>query len=240
MLTLHNSVESFFQLNYSVHLSKITDVSKSNDGKFFVNSEVPAWDFDGITKKLFPKTQPSSTDCVLFSKNNIFFVEFKSGLEKLVDWSNYDSSKIQCQEIGDRPCAKFGNLLRQRDEYKENMLQLNIQMKASDSYKTFEKIIIPQMSQHPSKHVFKYHLHFITVIDCKDIENDICEDIMLQMSDAKPIPKTNHITNIKSCLKRFARQDLWYDDIKVFGVQSFLDFLNATFPPNVTVTFQNN
>ena len=63
---------------------------------------------------------------------------------------------------------------------------------------------------------------------------------MLQMSDAKPIPKTNHITNIKSCLKRFARQDLWYDDIKVFGVQSFLDFLNATFPQNVTVTFQNN
>lgn len=240
MLKLQNSVESFFQSNYSAHLSKISDVSKSNDGKFFVNSQVPAWDFDGITKKLFPKIQPSSTDCVLFSKGHIFFVEFKSGLENLVDWSNYNPTKIQCQEIDNRPCAKFGALLRQRDEYKENMLQLNIQMKASDSYKTFEKTIIPQMHKSPTKKVYKYHLHFVTVVDCKDVENDICEDIMFQMSEAESIPKTNHISNLKSCLKRFARQDLWYDDIKVLGVQDFLDFLESTYPTKTIANSTNS
>ena len=224
-LKLNTSVESFFQSNYPEYLSKISEVSRSDNGAFFVDSNVPAWDFDKITQNIFKKNPPDSSDCILLSGKDIYFVEFKSGLDKLVDWKNFDPNKVVCKVLGDRPCVKLGTLLRQRDDYKEDALRQNIQLKASDSYRTFERNIISKMLQIDSGKSYNYRLHFVAVVDCEDIENDVFEDIMSQMSETLHVPETNHVSKIRSCLKRYARPDIWYDDVNVFGVQEFLDFL---------------
>lgn len=230
MLGLHSnvSIESFFNEHFHEHLSTISEVSKSDNGSFFIDSDVPAWNFDKITGCCFPKNSPFSTDCVLFSQKNIYFVEFKSGLDKIIDWSNFNSDGVRCAVLGDRPCPRYGIALRQRDDYKEGMLLLNFQMKASDSYKTFEKKIISQMNQ-PAESLCKYRLHLMAVVDCENFENSYCENIMLQMSESEAVPEMNHIAKIQNALKRFNRSDIWFDQVDVYGVQDFCDFLKETF-----------
>lgn len=223
------TAEVFFQKTFSECLSKISDVSKSDDGKFFVKSDMPAWNFDQITKKLFPKREPGSVDSILFSGKNIYFIEFKSGIEKLIDWKKFDPNKILCEVLADRPCPRLGIMRRQRDNYKEDMLLLNFQMKASDSYKTFEKMIVPKIIKQGATTYFKCHLHFIAVVDCQRKENEVTENILLQMSNAETFPEINHLAKIGDALKKFERNDLWYDRVVVYDVEGFLSFLDEKF-----------
>lgn len=230
MLGLHSdlSIESFFSERFSQYRSTISQVSRSDDGRFSVESDVLAWNFDGITGSYFSRIHPYSTDCILFSNNNIYFVEFKSGLDKLVDWSNFDPNGICCRVLGDRPCHHYGILLRQRDDYKEKMLLLNFQMKASDSYKTFERKIIPEIDC--SAEIYReYRLHLVAVVDCDNVENSLYENILFQMSESNPIPTTNHITKIQNALNKFRESEFWFDEVLVYGKQEFQDFLRDNF-----------
>lgn len=222
------SIESFFNSSFPQCLSTISEVSKSDDGSFFIDSDVPAWNFDKITAKFFPKNQPFSTDCVLCLEKDIYFIEFKSGIDKLIDWSNFDADKVRCAVLANQPCSRYGIAVRQRDDYKEKMLLLNFQMKASDSYKTFEKKIVPKMNK-PAERLCKYRLHLMAVVDCENFENDFFENIMLKMSENESVPEVNHISKIESALKRFGRSDIWFDQVDVYGVRDFLDFLNEKF-----------
>ena len=223
------SVESFFSTAFPQYHSTISEVSKSDDGTFFVDSNVPAWNFDKITESFFPNNHPFSTDCILCLNNDIYFVEFKSGIDKLIDWSSFNPDRVRCAVLGNQPCSRYGITVRQRDDYKEEMLLLNFQMKASDSYKTFEKKIIPAMKNPSESLCRKYRLHLMAVVDCEEFENNYCEDIMLNMSESESIPEVNHISKIKNALKRFGRSDIWFDQVNVYGVQDFLDFLNENF-----------
>lgn len=224
---VQGSIKKYLTSAYINECQDVKDISKSDDGTFFVDSDIKGWNFDLITKKLFPKRTPASVDGIFIKDRKIFFVEFKSGLKKLIDWKNFDPDKVKCPVINEHPCAKIGNLLRQRDNYKVDMLKYNFQIKAAESFITFKRRILSQIAIQNGE-CSKYTLEYIVVIDTCDSALELSESIEIEMSEEEPT-SVNYFSLFKNSLRHFGRQDLWFDKISVYDVDTFKDVFNSCF-----------
>ena len=217
---LSGSAEEYLNTLCSKYKSTISTISKSDDGNFFVDSNVEGWNFDKISDSFFPKQHACSADGIFLQSKRICFVEFKSGFEKLINESNFNPALTICPMIKNQPCKDYGKLLKERDRYKNKELQENIQLKAMESIHTFEKLMSPQINEQ-KKSMMKYMLTFYAVIDGENSENEIYEKIGSDMGGVD-VSKTNYFSKLQSCLTRFRNPQLWYDEVEVLSADQFL------------------
>ena len=63
--------------------------AKSNKSvSLLLSDKTEAYDFDDITKYIFPKYTPSSADAILIKTNKIILIEFKGGFERKISEDN--------------------------------------------------------------------------------------------------------------------------------------------------------
>lgn len=222
---LSGSAEECLNLSYGKYKSTVSDISKSDDGNIFIESSIEGWDFDKISDSFFPKQHAYSADGIFLRPKRVFFVEFKTGFEKLVNESNFDPRLTRCPKINNQSCKDYGELLKERDRYKNKELQENIQLKAMESFHTFEKLIRPDINKQ-NESINKCLLVFYAVIDGQNSENELYEKIGADMGGVD-ISETNYFAQLKSCLIRFRKPDLWYDEIDVLSADQFLNKFSA-------------
>ncbi|MFK7780600.1 MAG: hypothetical protein QM490_05715 [Candidatus Gracilibacteria bacterium] len=75
-------IYSIFHSNFKDYKSSLKQTSLDNENNQYLcfNEENIVYDFDKITKELYPEKQPSSYDALLFQKENnrVFCIEFKN------------------------------------------------------------------------------------------------------------------------------------------------------------------
>lgn len=219
------SAEEFLNSLWEKYRSTVASISKSDDGSFSIDSDIEGWSFDKISDSFFPKQHAYSADGIFLCSKRICFVEFKSGFEKLINDSNFNPSLITCPKISGQPCKDYGELLKERDRYKNKELQENIQLKAMESFHTFEKLMSPDVGKQVNT-TTECLLVFYAVIDGENSENEIYEKIGADMGGVD-VSETNYFAKLKSCLIRFRKPGLWYDEIDVLSVDQFLNKFSA-------------
>ena len=112
---------------------------------------------------MFKKNTPASVDGAFVVGKWIYFVEIKSGYKNLVSEKNIDMEKLRCPYKENQPCEKNAQLLVDENKWLCKVLKTNIQLKAAESYRTFEKKIVPSIKDTDSDR--RYCTCFIAVID---------------------------------------------------------------------------
>jgi hypothetical protein len=224
-VVLSSSAEEYLDSLWKKYKSTIADISKSDDGSFGIDSDIEGWNFDKISDSFFPKQHAYSADGIFLRSKRICFVEFKSGFEKLINESNFNPSLTVCPKISGQPCEDYGELLKERDRYKNKELQENIQLKAVESFHTFKNLMCPSIDKQ-TENTTECLLVFYAVIDGENSENEIYEKIGADMGGVD-VSDTNYFAKLKSCLIRFRKPDLWYDEIDVLSVGQFLNKFGA-------------
>lgn len=224
-VVLSSSAEDYLNSLWGKYRSIVAVISKSDDGSFCIDSDIEGWNFDKISDTFFSKQQAYSADGIFLRPKRICFVEFKSGFEKLVNESNFNPALTICPQISGQPCEDYGKLLKERDRYKNKELQENIQLKAMESFHTFEKLMCPNIEEQIET-TAEYLLVFYAVIDGENSENEIYEKIGADMGGVD-VSETNYFAKLKSCLIRFRKPGLWYDEVDVLSVGQFLNKFSA-------------
>ena len=62
------NLSQFASEHWDTYLKSITEISKNNDGKSLVESDVQLYNFDLICQDLFQENPPSSADAIKFKK----------------------------------------------------------------------------------------------------------------------------------------------------------------------------
>lgn len=107
--------------------------AKSNKSvSLLLSDKTEAYDFDDITKYIFPKYTPSSADAILRKTNKIILIEFKGGFERKISEDNFDREKCRCEKIND-VCENYASLLKSNLKNIRKELTANLLKKAAES-----------------------------------------------------------------------------------------------------------
>lgn len=229
-IVVKGNVEVFFKNKYSNAWQPISQLSKSDHGSFFIGSSTYGWNFDLVTTSLFKTNTPTSVDGVFVVGKWIYFVEFKSGYKNLVSEKNIDLEKVGCPYKGNKPCEDKTRLLIDENKWMGEVLKTNIQLKAAESYRTFEKKIVPTIKETESDR--RYCTCFIAVLDqedpSKDSVNDEFEVIQRDLAHSTS-SEENYVADMYNALRRYAKPELWYDKSTAMSASVFEKFVNDGF-----------
>ena len=118
---------------------------KSNKSvSLLLSDKTEAYDFDDITKYIFPKYTPSSADAILMKTNKIILIEFKGGFERKISEDNFDREKCRCEKIND-VCENYASLLKSNLKNIRKELTANLLKKAAESCWTLEHHLLPEV-----------------------------------------------------------------------------------------------
>lgn len=229
-IVVKGNVEAFLQSKYSNAWQPISQLSKSDHGSFFIDSSTCGWNFDAITTSLFKKNTPASVDGAFVVGKWIYFVEIKSGYKNIISKKNINLEKLRCPYKGNEPCEDCAQLLIDKNERQCKVLKTNIQLKAAESYRTFEKKIIPSIKDAESER--RYCTCFIAVIDqedpSKDAVNEEFEGIQMDLAHDTSLEK-NYVADMNDALRRYAKPELWYDESTAMSASVFKEFADEGF-----------
>ena len=229
-IVVKGNVDAFFKSKYSNAWQPISQLSKSDHGTFFVDSPTCGWNFDAITKSLFTTNAPTSVDGTFVVGKFIYFVEFKSGFKNLVSEKNMDLKKVECPYKENKPCEEYAQLLIDENKWLCEVLKTNVQLKAAESYRTFEKKIVPSINENECER--RYCTSFIAVVDqedpSKDSVNDEFEAIQRDLAQ-RASPENNYVADMYNRLCRYAKPELWYDESIAMSASVFEKFANEGF-----------
>ncbi len=208
--------------NWSEFIDTVTEVSKINEEESLVTNKFPIYYFDNICKSLFPKGNiPSSADGILFKKNNIDLVEFKSGFKQKITKEKFNPDIGKCLETN-KICSDYWDLFWENQDRKRSELIESIKLKAIESYILLEKHIFPNCKNNETEKPTK--LVFTVVID--EDGTDGIEDTLAELSDSEP-NTNNSLVSIRQALKRFTNMkdadgnSYFYDEIRVLTANDF-------------------
>lgn len=213
----------YARCNWAVHYKTVSEISKNKKtGHPLVESDVQMYDFDEITKDLFPNNSPASADGLLLTSKKTILVEFKSGFFKKITKDTFDSSQGVCKHLN-AVCEDYWNLFFKSQKLETQVLIDSLKMKAAESYTLLEKHIIPACSTSPS-----CRITLVVVIDCNS--DDGIEDTLAEL--AKSPSHTNQCSQVRNSLTRFlSHQDYYgnsyyYIDLKVMSPCEFQAYLS--------------
>lgn len=212
-----NDVKEFLENNYAEYLESVSDLSRSDNGKILVEDERKLYNFDKITKKIYPQNSPESADALYASDNKIFFVEYKSGFSKKINKKNFDPKKMTCYDNDEKYCEAYARLFLKNQKNEDKILKHSIHFKAVESYMTYMQEIASKCGKELDK-----VLYCVVVDDYVDNMEDILNSLAAKKSD------TNIREELRQSLSRFRKRkkkSYYYDDIKVFSPYEFKKFL---------------
>lgn len=200
-------------------LGTFKELSKGSNG-ILVNSEEIGYNFDAISKDLFRGNKLKSADSIAVKKDTIYFIEFKTGFKKIIDFKNFDFNLWKCKTTGN--CCKDGlHYFQQYHNATLNEMKLSIHLKLIESFFILDKIIIPNCSYSETS----YKLKFIAVIDgVNDAPLDMIESGLNSLSKIES--KNNFIDDFKKSLKKYIIKDsnennLLFDEVSVLQKEEF-------------------
>lgn len=205
--------------NETEFLNTFKELSKGSNG-YLVNSEEIGYNFDAISKDLLNGNKLKSTDSIVVKNDVIYFIEFKTGFKKIINYKNFDFSLWKCETTG--KCCQDG--LRYFKQYHKstlNEMKLSIHLKLIEIFFILDKFILPNCSNAK----FSYKLKFIAVIDgVNDAPLDMIESGLNSLSKIES--KNNFIDDFEKSLKKYIVKDskennLLFDEVKVLQKEEF-------------------
>ena len=212
--------KKYAENNWNEYLETITDVSMTGNGVVFVESEEKIYNFDKINDMLFvAEYKPASVDGIYFRNDEVFLVEFKTGFYQKIRKDNLNSVKAKC-EFKRSECADYWNLFFENQERKIGELISSIKQKAIESYVTINEDIAPFCK---IKNSSKFNL--VVVIDVNENEQEV--GILEELTGKDSFM----LSRVRRSLKRFMvkkrhLKSYYFDNISVFGAESFLKYIN--------------
>ena len=138
--------------------------------------------------------------------------------------------KLRCSYKGNQPCEDCAQLLIDKNKWLYKLLKTNIQLKAAESYRTFEKKIVPSINEDEGER--RYCTSFIAVIDqedpSKDSVNDEFEVIQRDLAHST-LSEENYVADMYNALRRYAKPELWYDESTAMSASVFKEFADDGF-----------
>lgn len=135
--------------HWNDYRTTVTEASRSEQGKVLVKHSFPLYNFDQISKDLFPEDHtPTSADGLYISDGNIHLVEFKSGFKQKVTKNSLEKKKEKDPKYGrcpkimdiDDPCWECflkGICLDKQDEKIQKLLSSLYYDDCSEYWKLF-------------------------------------------------------------------------------------------------------
>lgn len=145
-------VENYLEINLGDCKSTLKECSKNDQGVSIVYNNKKAFNFDKISKKIFPSGL-TSIDSICFRNKHIDFVEFKSGFLDKIDM-NYNPSTYPCIDE-----EYFKLLTKVRKKEKKELTQ-NIQLKIVESLYVLKDIILPKCDDTSTEYDINFTLVF--------------------------------------------------------------------------------
>lgn len=226
---IQKNVEKYASENWGTYRKTITECSKpSEKSNPILECDDTIYCFDDICKSMYEeKNLPASVDGINFEKNEIQFIEFKTGFKDKITREGYAKSELAiCERTGEICEWYWGEFFKRRDKEKEELIS-SLKIKALDTYLIFDKRIFPSCDDYPAK---KVNLRLIIVLDVDPLEN--MEETLEELA-GKEASNENWVRKVKQSLKRFLRekdaqgQDYLYDCVEVYSVQEYYKFLSA-------------
>ena len=220
---MNNSpIYNYASSHWQGYLKPISELSKSEDGRVLINSNLQYYSFDVITEDVSDKTKMASTDAIWFSEKAIELVEYKTGFRDIIDINNYDPSKARCPKHNEACEDVYKWVCKNRRQEKDNLL-LNIRLKALESIITLKKRIFPQCNQ-----VQSIPINLTVVIDANPTDEE--EKILGELSNDSGFTSndSNPLDVIKQSLSRYNSvsdedgKTFLFNSIEVLGSQSYL------------------
>ena len=125
-MEITKDIENYFQTHFFDFKEKLSVCSEDNKGNAMVSNSPEAFNFDKISKLLFP-SEIASIDCVFFEKQYMDFIEFKGGLIDKIN-KNYQSPNYPCATCNELHKDGYKFFLDKQESLKKNIHQ-NIQLK---------------------------------------------------------------------------------------------------------------
>lgn len=214
------NIEDFLKnYNNKLFFKTLKELSEGSNG-CLVNSEEMGYNFDEISKSLLRGSKLKSADSIVVKKDVIYFIEFKTGFEKIINIKNFDYSLWKCEKTGE--CCTDG--LRYFKNYHQSTLdemKLSIHLKLIESFLILDKFILPSCVN--EEHSYK--LKFVAVIDgVNDAPLDMLESGLNSLGKIES--KNNSIDDFKKSLKKYIIKDsennnLLYDEVNVLQKEEF-------------------
>lgn len=214
-------IKSYLFQNYADYYEAISELSQSDNGKVLVEDERMLFNFDKITKELYPQNKPESADAIYASDKKILLVEYKSGFKKKVNKADIGENGMTCYDNPDKYCRAYTDLFFKNQKNEDKILRNSIHFKAVESYMTLVEGIASKSNDDTNKQ--KQLIYCVVIDDYVESMEDILNDMAKKSSD------TNVMQSIRQSLTRFrknSRKDYYYDDIKVVSPHDFKIIVN--------------
>lgn len=210
-------VENFFNVTFSDCKSTLKECSKNDKDISMVNNNKSAFNFDKISKKLFPRCL-TSIDSIYFRDNHIYFIEFKSGFVDKIN-KNYISSKYSCENCNTLEKKHFDLLCTLRAKVKKE-LTTNVQLKIIESLYVFKDVILPNCADTTNE----FDVNFTLVFESGEI--DPLDELEIGMESLANIETKNKLSE---SLRKYQCQDINRNKLffEKINVMSNLEFNNS-------------
>lgn len=219
------NVKLFFEkYNNDIFLSSFKEMSGGSNG-CLVESQIKAYNFDIIKETLPCKNKLRSADSLYIKSNSkkdfIFFIEFKTGFEKIINSKNFDERKWKCPNSEDKQCVDGITYFKKSQKLENKELMLSIHLKLIESFLIFEKYVLPNCKSNERC----ASLNYIAVIDGVNVSPlDAIESIMDDMGGCNS--NENEIESFRNSLKKYIIKDsegnnLLFDNIDVVLKEDF-------------------
>lgn len=162
-MEITKDIENYFQSNFLDFKQKLSVCSQDETGNAMVSNSPEAFNFDKISKLLFPN-EIASIDCVFFKKQYMDFIEFKGGLIDKIN-KNYQSQNYPCDKCNELHKDGY-KLLLEKQEGLKKIIHQNIQLKIVESLYLLVNSILPYCTALQPN----YKLRFILVFKAGEID----------------------------------------------------------------------
>lgn len=217
-------VEKYLKDN---HFSKktykeLSTNSKAHKESLIMSNELAAYDFDEITKFIFPKNPPRSADAILFKEKKITFVEFKGGFKRKISEQTFDPEKCRCPKTNE-VCEDYAKIMKSNLKNINRELKANLLQKAVESRWILEHHLLPEVYKDGVYPEFR--TDYIIVTDkVHDNPIDAMEEIMNETAQIHNkdnfYQKMNDSIKRLYCESRFGKKST-YNSVEVWSVQDF-------------------
>lgn len=187
------AIRQYIEANFQDYYEPVSEICKNTRAATHpLNSDFHMYNFDKISSKVTNKPGFTSADALRIRRNSIELIEFKTGFTRKITKENWDPRLSTCYRDPEITCEPFKRLILKKAQLEIDDLRNSIRNKAIESYITWDKCIMTQLSV-----AEPITLNYVVVVDGDDTEQ--IEDILSDVANKKA-PQTNDIAQLKQSL----------------------------------------
>ncbi len=216
-MKINKDVESYLTENFKHHYETLSEISSNNKGAF-VQSDAFGYNLDKIVKEVFRRNRPKTCDAIVFNKNSMYFIEFKSGFSKF-DFKQLDCPVSSCHyDKNNEICEKCKTAFKNYNNGKLDVELMSIANKMIDSLHFLEHYLCPK-----SEEGREIQLKYILAVDLSTNPREFIIETITSI--AKNEKSTYPLNSIRDSVKRFGSETegekLYFEQVEVVSSTKF-------------------